>query len=172
MNRLRRLLLKVFIMSPCVILLSSCCGDCFYDDLVGRTYVWQVTNHSGMWITGMDGGDFANNFGTYGLTDGTTATILTCNGPKENASFDQLFAAAMYEPIWVEIYLYDEARTTIRLRSDSDDEFSRLFFDECNWVRHEYEKGFFASTRWVFTILPEHLSLPGVIGDDIESSSN
>ena len=76
MNRMRRLLLKVFIMSPCVILLSSCCGDCFFDNLKGRDYSWRVENRSGMWIIGIDGGDFANNFGAYGLPDGKDAVIF------------------------------------------------------------------------------------------------
>lgn len=169
MSRMGRLLLKILIMCPFVVLLSSCYGDCFFDNLKGRDYSWRVENRSGMWIIGIDGGDFANNFGAYGLPDGEDAVIFICDGPKENVSFNQLFVASMGDPVWVEIYLNDEAKTTIRLRSDSDDEFSRIFFDERNWTRHEYMNGSREHTQWVFTILPEHLLLPGAVADEGEA---
>lgn len=133
--------------------------DCFYSDLVGHIYSYKVVNNSGMWIIGMDGGDFANDFGTYGLLDGKEAVVFTCTGPKKDVSFYQLYAAGMYDPVWVEIYLNDENYTEIRLCSESDDEFSRIFFDENNWVREELSA---ERTQWTFTILPEHLLLPGM----------
>ena len=168
-----RNMIVLALMSFSFFLLSSCVSDDYYsENLMGHDYSWRIENRSGMWIIGMDGGDFANNFGTYGLPDGKDAVVFICDGPKENVSFNQLYVASMGEPVWVEIYLNDEDKTTIRLRSDSDDEFSRMFFDERNWTCHEYMNGSREHTQWVFTILPEHLLLPGVVKDDGESSSN
>lgn len=159
----------ITVLMPFSFFLLSSCGseDYFSEALTGHDYSWRVENRSGMWIIGIDGGDFANDFGTYGLLDGEDAVIFICDGPKENVSFDQLFVASMGDPVWVEIYLNDEQQTTIRLQSDSDDEFSRLFFDERNWTRNEVSWSQ-EHTQWVFTILPEHLSLPGVTAGDDE----